>query len=183
VRLRKLVERQRQARAATEGLAGLEDAARAAARAGLAEGQRADGKEAGGIAEELEGRQDEPAKKAAPKVRDGEREVFASAEALPRDRTDEARGAIDRGIAAFEEALALLSGKQDQQKDQDQDQDKDKDDQKKDDRKKDQKKDDSQYALTPREARAMQLKMDRERQDEEKKLGVERSSMAVDKDW
>ena len=194
-RLKKLIEKQRAAAPAAENLARLEPAARAPASTQLAENQRGDGREAGAIAGELEKRQDEPARKAAPKVREGEGEVFASAEALGKDRSEEAKLSIERGVKAFEEALALLQGKdpqsgdqkQDQQQGGDQDQEQPKDEKGKDkkDRGKDEKekKDRSHYAVTPRDARLQREEMDRKRREEEAKLFIAPSGIAVEKDW
>jgi hypothetical protein len=183
-RLKKLIERQKGAAQAAEGLAALEGEARSAPRAELSKAQREGGKEAGGIGEELEKRPDEPAKKAAGKVREGEAQVYSSAEALDRDRLQEGKLAIERDIKAFEEALALLSGKdqnQEQEKQESQKQDQGQDQKKKDAEK--EKKEDNQYALTPREARLRQEEMDRERREEEDKLFVGPSGETVEKDW
>jgi len=194
-RLKKLIEKQRAAAPAAENLSQLEPDARAPASAELAESQRGDGREAGGIASELEKRQDDPARKAAPKVREGEGEVFASAEALGKARSEEAKLSIERGVKAFEEALALLQGKdpqsgdqkQDQQQGGDQDQEQPKDEKGKDkkDKGKDEKekKDKSHYAVTPRDARLLREEMDRKRRDEESKLFIAPSGIAVEKDW
>ncbi|MBI4605981.1 MAG: hypothetical protein HY721_28790 [Planctomycetes bacterium] len=186
VRLRKLIERQRAAREATGGLAGLEEEARKQAAAELAKGQRPDGKEAGSIAAELEGGPDEPAKAAAPKVREGEAQVYSSAEALDRSLAEEARGAVDRGVKAFEEALAILEGKdkkQDQQEDPEKQQDQ-QDSQKKDKKKPQPRPDqDKPYALTPRDARAKREEMDRKRREEEAKIFAAPSGLTVEKDW
>ena len=98
-------------------------------------------------------------------------------------------------MKAFEEALALLqvkdpqSGdqKQDQQQGGDQDQEQPKDEKGKDkkDKGKDEKekKDKSHYAVTPRDARLLREEMDRKRRDEESKLFIAPSGIAVEKDW
>jgi hypothetical protein len=183
-RLKKLIERQKGAARAAEGLAALQGEARNAPRAELSKAQRGDGKEAGSIGEELEKRPDEPGKKAAGKVREGEAQVYSSAEALDRDRLQDGKLAIERDIKCFEEALALLGGKdqnQEQEKQERQEQDQGQDQQKKDAENK--RKEDNQYALTPREARLRQEEMDRERREEEEKLFVGPSGETVEKDW
>lgn len=186
-RLRKLIERQEGAREAAEGLAEVEPGLRKDAGARVGEGQRADGKESGAIAEELEKRQDEPAKKAAGKVREGEAQVFSSAEALERERLEEAKQSIERDIKAFEEALAILSGKQGQDKKQEEDlaQKKDSKRESGEDQKKEKKKEKEKgrYALSPRDARLLRDEMDRKRREEEAKIFAAPSTVTAPKDW
>ncbi|HVR74916.1 MAG TPA: hypothetical protein VMT52_11315 [Planctomycetota bacterium] len=196
-RLQKLIERQKGARQAAEGIASLTDDARAAALAELVRAQREDGKEAGGIAALLEARQDEPAKEASPKVREGEAQVHSSAEALERDLVQESTLAIDRDVKAFEEALALLRGeKKDEDQDQKEQQKKDepdlaqKDDaqrqdpsKQKDGKGKEKKEQAKPYALSPREANYLRQAMDKKRRDEEAKLFTAPSRLTVPRDW
>jgi hypothetical protein len=187
-RLKRLLQKQEGAREASGGLAKLQGEARSAAQAQLSTSQREDGREAGEIAVELEKRPDEPARKAAPKVREGEAQIFSSAEALSRERLDEGKVAIEKDIKALEEALALLQGKDQEKQHQDQEQKKaeeqpsQKQDSKKEDNKKE-KEDKSRYALTPREARLKEQEMDRQRREEEGKIFSAPSRMTVEKDW
>jgi hypothetical protein len=196
-RIRKLIERQGGAREAVDGLADVEPGPRKDASARVGEEQRADGKEAGAVAEELEKRQDEPAKKAAGKVREGEAQVFSSAEALERERLDESKLSIERDLKAFEEALAILSGKQgqdqqDQQDQQGQDKKQEEDLAKKKDSKQEsggdkkkekQEKKKGRYALSPRDARLLRDEMDRKRREEEAKIFAAPSTVTAPKDW
>ena len=186
-RLAKLIEKQRAARESVSGLESLEGEARSTARDALEAEQRVDGEEAGAIASELEQRQDEPAKNAAIKVREGEGDVFASAEALRRDLPAESEQAIDRDIAAFEEALRILQGEQgdeeQQPQDGDQDQQQPPNDPNQEDGEQENEEDQSAYALSPDEARREQEKMDEERRKEEAKVFLGGSTVTVEKEW
>lgn len=190
-RLQKLIEKQKGVRQAAEGIASLADDARAAALAELVRAQREDGKEAGGIAALLEAREDEPAKEASPKVREGEAQVHASAEALERDLLPESTLAIDRDVKAFEEALALLQGeKKDEDQEGKQEQPKkdepdlaQKDDARRQDPSKQNKGQQKPYALSPREAEYLRKAMDKKRRDEEAKLFTAPSRLTVPRDW
>jgi len=185
VRLRKLIEKQRSARGVSGALGDLEGDARRAASEELGEAQRVDGKEAASIAEELETRPDEPAKKAVAKIRQGEDEIYASAEASRRGFDTEASAAIDRDIEHLEEALALLSGEQDQEDEgqQNQDQEQNQDSQGEEPRDEQQQAEQRAYALSPEEARRQQEDMDKKRREEEAKIFAGSSSVTVDKDW
>lgn len=180
-RLRKLIEREKGALEAVDGLPELAEDLRDTARAQIVTGQRSAGREAAGIAQELEQRQDEPARNAAGKVREGEGEVYASGEAVARDRNEEGKESIQRAIERFEEALALLSG---QDPGQDQSQDDSRQDQNQDEsRDQESEGDQSQYVLTPREARALQDELDRKRREEEARIYRGSSDITVEKDW
>jgi hypothetical protein len=182
-RLRKLIAREEKALDAVQGLATLEERAREAASEELSGSQREAGKEANGIAAELDKRPDEPAKEAAVKVREGEAEIYSSAESLPRRLLEEARLATERGVARLKEALALLEGKDQDQKEDEQKQEQEKQDQgKSQDQKGDQQRQDARQ-LTPREARFLQEQMDRKRREEEAKIFAAPSGMTVEKDW
>lgn len=182
-RLEKLIASQESALDATNGLQDLSEDLQATARTQVVVGQRADGKEASGIAEELSQRQDDLARQAVEKVREGEGQVYSSAEAIARDRYEEGAQAIERDIQAFKDALALLSGEQPREQDgqQQQQQPQEGDDQEEEE--KQDEKEQSQYALSPDEARDLQEQMDRERREEESKLGVMPSTITVKKDW
>jgi len=184
-RLRKLIAKQELAAQAAEGLTDLEDDARTSASEELTRSQREDGKEASSVAEELEKRPDEPAKNAAVKVREGETEIYSSAEALSRLLEAEARLAIERDIALLKEALAILTGEdenQDEQKDQEQQKKEDEKQQGDSDDKKNKQGGDAR-ALTPREARFRQQEMDRKRRQEEAKIFAAPSGLTVERDW
>lgn len=185
VRLRKLIAKQRSARGVSGALGDLEDDSRRAASEELGEAQRVDGKEAASIAEELETRPDEPAKKAVAKIREGEDEIYASAEALRRGFDTEASAAIDRDIEHLEEALALLSGEEEQEDEgqQNQDQQQNQDSQGEEPRDEQQQAEQRAYSLSPEEARRQQEDMDKKRREEEAKIFAGSSSVTVDKDW
>jgi len=181
-KLRRLIEQQTDAQGAAEGIEDLEAEALSQAAARLSETQREDGRLAGEVATELEARQDEKAQGAAPKVREGEEHIFSSAEALTREQPREGKESIDKAIEALKEALAILSGQQDQQKKDQQKNDQNQDQQKKEQQKKEQK-NQEKYALTPRQARMLREEMDRKRREEEEKLFSSSPSVTVDRDW
>jgi hypothetical protein len=176
-KIRKLLAAERKVREEIEPLAGMNDEARAAAGTGLAERQRTHGRTATGIAEELSASPGEKEKAAADKVREAEGEIFASGEDLDRDRPEPAGEATDRAIEALEEALDLLSGKQDQQQQQQQQQNE------QDEKKDEEKEKDEPQRLDAAEARRMMEEMDRDRRREEDKLFPGGGGMRVDKDW
>ncbi|MGQ9588792.1 MAG: hypothetical protein ACUVYA_00700 [Planctomycetota bacterium] len=182
-RLRKLIEEERKAKEAVEGLESLAEDLRRTAGIQIATNQRSAGREAAGIAEELEGRQDEPARRAVPKVREGEERVYASAEAILRDQREPAAEAIDRAIQAFEEALKLLSGEGPKPEPKEEEK-RGGEDERKEERKeeKPEAKEENRYALTPLDAKAIQDEMDRKRREEEAKIFIP-SSVTVEKDW
>ncbi len=183
-RLEKLIARQKEAATVSEGLTEFEAEAVEPASKELASRQRDDGREAGEIAAELEKRgEDERAKPAAEKVREGERHVFTSAESLDRSLPKEAGPPIAAAIEAFEEALEILQGEQDDDQQQGDDQQDRQDQRDQQDGKNDEQKDQGAYALSPRQARARKEEMDRKRREEEKKVLVASSGVAVDKDW
>ncbi len=199
-RLRELIERQKGARQAVEGMRALPDASRAPARLELEKTQRSDGKEAEGIAGELEagasspvaGTQQDPRREdAIKKIREGEEKIFTSAELLSQAREDDSKAAIDRDIALLEEALALLQGKDhEKQKDKEGEQEKQEQDPKQDQNKKREspeekkkKEGDKPYALTPRDAQLKRREMDRKRREEEAKIFSGGSTLTVEKDW
>jgi len=201
-RLRELIVKQKQAQAAVDGLKDLADDARTPARTELEASQRKDGKEAGEVATELESRAQggndaaaqpapqgappEKAAEAAKKVREGQEKVFTSAELLAKDQREDARTAVERDVALFEEALALLSGKQGEKKDQQQDSKQEQPQEqgaKKNEPKKSPNNADKPYALSPRDARLKQQEMDRKRREEESKLFSPPSGMTVERDW
>ena len=191
-RLKKLIVKQSAAKEAAGALGALQDDMRKEAASTLEEKQRTDGTEAGAVAEELEARQDDKAKRAGAKVREGESEVFASAEALRRGQESAATTAIERDIEAFHEALAILTGQDEQGQDQQQqgqDQQDQQDQQQNQDQPQDQEqqqqqqKDQSAYALSPDDARREQEKMDRQRREEEAKIFANSSNVTVEKDW
>lgn len=184
-RLKKLIARQELAGRAADALTELEDETRTPASEELTRSQREDGKEASSIAEEIDKRPDEPAKKAAVKVREGEAEIYSSAEALGRALEANAKLAIDRDIAFLKEALAILSGddsKDDEKQDQKQEKQED-EKQQEDSGDKKNKQGENARALTPREARFRQQEMDRKRQEEEAKIFAAPSGLTVEKDW
>ena len=147
-RLAELIERQKAAAQANEGLGdvaeaeGKESETARTASTELATRQRDDGEEAGSIAGELTQRQaapggqgahggqgpagasgDEKAAQALPLVQRGQEDVFTSAESIERLLTEEAAEPIERAIENFERALAILQGEQDDSGDQEQQQD------------------------------------------------------------
>ncbi|MCZ6792221.1 MAG: hypothetical protein O7J95_01255 [Planctomycetota bacterium] len=184
-KLRRLIERQKTAGDAAEGMAELEKEALEEAARELAGGQRSDGEVAGEIATELEGReQDERARKATPRVREGEEHVFASAEAFGRGQPREGRGSIEQAVEALEEALALLSGQQPQRDEGDPEKNQEQDERdQRGEGQRDPKESQGSYALTPRQARMLKEQMDKKRREEEAKVLFSRSSITVDKDW
>lgn len=182
-RLRKLIEEERKAKEAVEGLGSLAEDLRRTAGVQIATNQRSAGREAASVAKELEGRQDEPAQRAAPKVREGEERVYASAEAILRERREPAAQAVERAIEAFEEALKLLSGEGPKPEPKEEEK-REGEEKRKEERKeeKPQAKEGSRYLLTPLDAKAIQDEMDRKRREEEAKIFVP-SSVTVEKDW
>ena len=197
-RLKELIDRQKAASNATQEVATLAEDSKAPARKSLEQGQRTDGKEAGGIASELEktvkgaaaaGGAQPPAQvsEAVKKIHEGEEKVFGSAELLSQAKDADAKTAIDSDIKLFEEALALLQGKKDKKdeekkKDPQQDQQKKQDSKQKKQADKD-KQEQKPYALSPRDARFRQQDMDRKRREEEKKLFSAPSTLSVERDW
>jgi hypothetical protein len=194
-RLRKLIESQRSLRAKVDGLASLgeelqDGTVREDVRSALEDGTREDGKEAGEVAAEVEKRQDEPAKLAAPKVREGESEIYAAAEALRKGRETEASEAIGRDITALEEALAHLSGEGGDEKEEGQEEDQGnekREDQEgngsKENGSKEEEREQGAFALSPSEARREQQRMDQDRRAEEARIFAGSSTIAVEKDW
>jgi hypothetical protein len=185
-RLAKLIERQKGAQLAAGGLDELEGEARSSASAELASLQRAEGVEAEEIGKELEARQgDERAQEAAAKVHSGAFKVFASEESLTRRQARQAEESIEQAVKDLEEALALLSGKDEQGEDrrgEDQGQDQQQQQQQQQGPQQ-QQEPKGAYALTPREARMKREEMDRKRREEEAKLFAAPSSITVEKDW
>jgi hypothetical protein len=103
-------------------------------------------------------------------------------------REDDSKAAIDRDIALLEEALALLQGKdheqkqkEEKQKEEKQEQDPNKKQAQQQEKKK--KEGDKPYALTPRDAQLKRREMDRKRREEEAKIFSGGSTLTVEKDW
>ncbi len=187
-RLRELILRQREALEGVKALAEVPEDARDAPAGALVDSQSAGGREAGGIAMELMKRQqDERAKRAIPKVQEGETAIYSSAEALRRRLLADSEGAIERDIAALEEALAILSGQdeQDQQQDQQQgeDEQQNRQDQQQNQSGAEEEKPKSMYQLSAEKAREEREKMDQERRKEEAKIFAGGSTITVEKDW
>lgn len=186
-RLRELIARQHEARAGVQGLAEVPEDARDAPAGALVDSQSADGREAGEIATELAKRQqDERAQRAIPKVQEGERAIYSSAEALRRRLLPDSEGAIERDIAALEEALAILTGQDQQQEDQGQDQQQDQQNQqnqRQDRSGEEEEKPKSMYELSAAKAREERERMDQERRKEEAKIFAGGSRITVEKDW
>ncbi|MEM7231602.1 MAG: hypothetical protein AAF517_05490 [Planctomycetota bacterium] len=182
-KLRKLIAREVQAKEASEAATELTGDALTSATSALAESQRAEGKVAAEIAEELgvRAQQDPRVPPAIEKIREGEEHIFASAESLSRERAKPATESIDKAIVALTEALQMLQGDQDQQnQDQNQDQQNQQEQQQQQDQQQPRK---GGQKLTARQARMQKEEMEKKRRKEEEKLFMSSSSVAVDKDW
>jgi len=178
-KIRELIEAEKIVRRGIDGLTGLNDEARATVRSGLETEQRDHGRAAGAVAKELSDSPGEKEKAAAAKVAEAEAEIFDSAESLQRSRDEPAGQAVDRAIERLEEALALLSGEQNQQ---DGNQDQNRPDPGENENEKDERKQDVRR-LDAAEARRLMEEMDRDRREEEEKLFPGGRGMKVDKDW
>lgn len=178
-RIRELIEKERETRTGIDGLPGLNDEARRAVEADLESRQRGHGREAGAIGKELGDSPGEKEKAAAGKVEEAETEIFDSAESLARSRDEPAGDATDRAIERLEEALAILSGEEGDQKDPS-DQENRPDESGEEEREGNRQ---DPRRLDAAEARRMMEEMDRDRRDEEKKLFPGGGGMKVDKDW
>ncbi|HUW82911.1 MAG TPA: hypothetical protein VMZ31_08950 [Phycisphaerae bacterium] len=183
-RLRQLIERERVVRQAIDGLAEMDDG-QDEALAMLADSQNEDAAEAADMAGQLSNSQDENHQAAAGKTREGAQSASTSSEALGQQRLEAARRNTDQAIERLTEALALLSGQQqnDQQQQQDQKQNQQKDSSQQDQKDEQQDQSDQGYRLTPRQARLRMDEMDQKRREEEKAILQAPSSVTVSKDW
>lgn len=197
-RLQELLEHQKLASQTVAALAGLDSGQQGSARKELERTQRLDGREAGGIAEELDkmaqggeggsphGGQQPPEQilAAVAKVREGQEKVFSSAELLAQAKDLDALTAVDRDVVLFQEALDLLQGKKDEEEQKDEQKDEKKQDQQQQKQPEAKPQDDKkQQQMSPRDARFQQQEMDRKRRQEEQKLLSAPSTLTVEKDW
>ncbi len=182
-RLRDLLVRQTEAETSAAGIQDLAGEPKEAASAALGASQRSDGAEAGKIAAELKERQDERAQKALPKMTEGEQAVFASAEALDRGLTQEAGEAIERDIAAFHEALAILSGQDQNQDGQDPNEQQQNQDQRSQEPQDQRQEQQNLQQVNVSQAREERERMDQERREQEAKIFSGSSGRTAVKDW